>query len=170
MRDDGATLLQALIESGFMDRPAASLRAEFPTALTYLEQLGALKSGSRLSTVWCTACDLDHDAIVETDLAGKARHFCPDAGWVQDNDNDLATLHLYREWLLDWLQRIFSVLPPRRRRTLLSDRIWHIGEAVLGTTSVMIVFSRGFVRPLEFSAALAQIPPVEIGVGVYPLA
>jgi hypothetical protein len=162
--EDPATLLLAIIESGFADRPAAPLRSEFPAALAHLEQIGALKPSSTLWTVWCRACDKDHDATVELDLTGKARHFCPEAGWVDDNDDDLASLRLDREWLLDWLEQIFSVIPPRRRRVLLSDRIWHIGEAVLGKTSVMIVFSRGFVRPTEFSAALAQIPPPEVGV------
>jgi hypothetical protein len=166
VRDDPAILLPALIESGFTNRPAAFLRTEFPTSLTYLEQLGALKFGSKLNVVWCTACNLDHDAVVEIDLAGKARHFCPEAGWVEDNEGDLASLYLDREWLLDWLQRMFSVLPPCRRRTLVGDHIWHIGEAVLATTSVMIVLSRGSVRAAEVSAALAQVPPLELGIVV----
>jgi hypothetical protein len=162
--EDPAILLLAIIESGFADRPAAPLRAESPTALAYLEQIGALKPSSTLWTVWCRACDKDHDARVELDLTGKARHFCPEAGWVDDNDDDLASLRLDREWLLDWLERIFSVIPPRRRRVLLGDRIWHIGEAVLGKTSVTIVFSRGFFRRTELSAALAQVPPTEVGI------
>jgi hypothetical protein len=65
-----------------------------------------------------------------------------------------------------WLQQMFSVHPPRRRRPLLSNRIWHIGETVLATTSVAIVFSRGSVKSVELSAALAQVPPVEIGIVV----
>jgi hypothetical protein len=166
VRDNPATLLLGVIESGFADRPAASLREEFPTALAYLEQIGALKPSSTLSTIWCAACDRDHDAKVELDLTGSARHFCPEAGWVDDNDEHLASLRLDREWLLEWLQRIFSVLPPRRRRMLLTDRVWHIGEAVLGKTSLTIIFCRGFVRPPEFSAALAQIPPTEVGIVV----
>jgi hypothetical protein len=164
LNDDPATLLLALIESGFGDRPAAFLRAEFPTALTYLELLGALKSGSRLNIVWCAACDVDHDAVVEIDLAGTARHFCPEAGWVEDNEDDLASLYLDREWLLGWLQRAFSVLPTPRRRVLLPDRIWHIGEAVLGKTPLTILFSRGFARWAELSAALARLPPTEVGI------
>jgi hypothetical protein len=109
--------------------------------------------------------------VVEFDVATRAaRHFCPEAGWVDDNDDELASLRLDREWLLDWLRDTFSVIPPRRRRVLLSDRIWHIGEAILGTTSVIIVFSRGFVGPTEFSAALAQIPPPEVGIVLTTLA
>jgi hypothetical protein len=164
VRKDPATLLLALIESGFGDRPAAFLRTEFSTALTYLEQIGALKPGSTLSTVCCTACDNDHDAGVEFTRTGKARHFCPEAGWVDDNDDDLASLRLDPEWLLDWLECTFSVLPPRRRRVLLTGRIWHLGEAILGRTSVTIMFSRGLVRPAEVSTAVAQVPPREIGI------
>jgi hypothetical protein len=164
VRDDPATLLLALIASGFAHRPAASLRAEFPTALAYLEQIGALKPGSILSTVCCGACDNDHDAVVEFDLTGKARHFCPEAGWVDDNDDILACLRLDLEWLLDWLDGAFSVLPPRRRRLLVTDQIWHVGEALLGKTSVTIMFSRGLVQPAELSTALARIPPTEVGI------
>jgi len=164
VRDDPATLLLTLIESGFVDRPAASLSAEFPTAVGYLRQSGALRPSSTLKTVCCRACDKDHDAMVEFDRDGKARHFCPEAGWVDDSDDDLATLRLDPEWLLDWLERAFSVLPPSRRRVLPTDRIWYVGEALLGKTSITILFSRGFVRPAEFSAKLAQAPPSEIGI------
>jgi hypothetical protein len=164
VRDDPATLLLAVIESGFADRPLAFLHAEFPTALAYLEQIGALKPSSTLRTICCRACDKDHDAVVEFDVTGKARHFCPEAGWVDDNDDDLATRRLDPEWLLEWLERAFSVLPPRRRRVLLTDRIWQVGEAVLGKTSVTIMFSRGLARPAELSAALAQVPPMEVGI------
>src|SRR3984893_10777343 len=162
--EDPAILLLAIIESGFADRPAAPLRAEFPTALAYLEQIGALKPSSTLWTVWCTACYKDHDATVELDLTGKARHFCPEAGWVDDNDEDRAGLRLDREWLLDWLERTFSVMPPRRRRMLLSDRIWHSAEAVLGRTSVTVIFARSFIRRSELYAAIMQVPPTEVGV------
>ena len=154
----------ALITSGFAERPAASLRAEFPTALAYIEQIGALKPSSTLRTVCCGSCDKDHDAVVEFDVTGRARHFCPEAGWVADTDDDLSSVRLDPEWLLDWLERTFSILPPRCRRVLLTDRIWYVGEAVLGKTSVTIVFSRGLVRPAELSAALAQVPPMEVGI------
>jgi hypothetical protein len=164
VRDDPATLLLAFIESGFADRPAASLHAEFPTALGYLEQIGALIPGTTLRTICCRACDKDHDAVVEFDIAGKAHHFCPEAGRVDNNDDDLATLRLDPEWLLEWLERAFSVLPPRRRRVLLTSQVWHVGEAVLGKTSVTIMFYRGFVKPAELSAALAQIPATEVGI------
>jgi hypothetical protein len=138
--------------------------APIPPPLAYLEQIGALKPSSTLSTIWCAACDKDHDATVELDVTGKARHFCPDAGWVDDSDDDLASRRLDREWLLDWLERTFSVMPPRRRRMLLSDRIWHIGEAVLGRTSVTVIFARGFIRRSELYAAIMQVPPTEVGV------
>jgi hypothetical protein len=161
---DPSTLLPAIIEGGFEDRPATSLRAEFPTAVAYLEQIGALKPGSTLRTVWCKACDKDHDATVELDSTGKARHFCAEAGWVDDKDDDIATLRLDPEWLLDWLERLFSVRPPWRRRLLLRHRIWHVGEALLGKTSMTIIFSRGIVAPAELSAALARIPPTQVGI------
>ena len=74
-----------------------------------------------------------------------------------DNEDDLASLFLDREWLLSWLHGVFSVLPPFRCRTLLNNHMWHIGEAVLATTSVMIVFSRGLVRAVDLYAALAQV-------------
>ena len=164
VQDDRATLLMALITSGFAERPAASLRAEFPTALAYIEQIGALKPSSTLRTVCCGSCDKDHDAVVEFDVTGRARHFCPEAGWVADTDDDLSSVRLDPEWLLDWLERTFSILPPRCRRVLLTDRIWYVGEAVLGKTSVTIVFSRGLVRPAELSAALARVPPMEVGI------
>jgi hypothetical protein len=164
VRKDPTTLLLALIESGFGDRPAASLRAEFPAAVDHLRQIGALKQSSTLRTVCCRACDQDHDAAVKFTLAGNARHFCPEAGWVDDSGDDLATLRLDPEWLLDWLERALSVLAPRRRRVLLTDRIWHIGETVRGRTSVTIMFSRGFVRAAELSAALARVPPTELGI------
>jgi hypothetical protein len=164
VRKDPATLLLALTESGFGDRPASYLRAEFPAAVDYLRQVGALKPSSTLGTVCCRACDKDHDAAVEFTLAGKARHFCPEAGWVEDSDDDLATLRLDPEWLLDWLEHALSVLAPRHRRVLPTDRIWHLGETVLGRTSVTIMFSRGFVRAAELSAALARVPPTEVGI------
>jgi hypothetical protein len=47
---------------------------------------------------------------------------------------------------------------------LLTDRIWSIGEAVLGKTPLTIIFYRGFVRLSELSAALAQVFPTEVGI------
>jgi hypothetical protein len=168
VRDKPATLLPDLIESGFGDRPAALLRAEFPTALGYLERIGALKPSSTLRTICCGACDTDHQAVVEFNVVtGRASHFCPESGWVDDTDDDLASLRFDPEWLLDWLERAFSVMPPQRRRVLLTGRVWHIGEAVLGKTSLTIVLARGLVGQGERNtllAALAQVPPTEIGI------
>jgi hypothetical protein len=168
VRDEPATLLLDLIESGIGDRPAALLRAEFPTALRYLERIGALKPSSTLTVVYCSACDKDHEAVVEFDIATRAaRHFCPEAGWVDDTDNDLASLRVDPEWLLDWLESALSVMPPRRRRVLITGQVWHIGEAVLGKTSLTIVLSRGLVGQAERNTlceTLAQVPPTEIGI------
>jgi len=100
---------------------------------------------------------------------GRSHHFCPEAGRVALDDADLATLCFDPEWLLNWLEEALPVVPPARHRVLVPDRAWHLGEAVIGATSVMTVFVRGIssVTDLDrFAAVLDPIAPADLGLVV----
>jgi hypothetical protein len=129
-----------------------------------------LVPGAPSPVVTCGACDEDHPATVEFDAGrGHSYHFCPEAGRVALDDADLATLFFDPEWLLDRLEEALPVVPPARRRVLVPDRAWHLGEAVIGTTSVVTVFARGIssVTDLDrFAAVLDPFAPADLGLVV----
>jgi hypothetical protein len=149
---------------------AEALRRRHGDAAEQLVRIGALVPGAPSPVVTCGACDEDHPATVEFDAGrGRSHHFCPEAGRVALDDADLATLCFYPEWLLDWLEKALPVVPPARRRVLVPDRAWHLGEAVIGATSVMTVFVRGIssVTDLDrFAAVLDPIAPADLGLVV----
>jgi hypothetical protein len=149
---------------------AEALRRRHGDAAEQLVRIGALVPGWPSPVVTCGACDEDHPATVEFDAGrGRSHHFCPEVGRVALDDADLTTLCFDPEWLLDWLEEALPVVPPARRRVLVPDRAWHLGEAVIGATSVVTVFARGIssVTDLDrFAAVLDPIAPANLGLVV----
>ena len=108
-----------------------------------LAGLGAVTPGARLETVVCRACDEDHPATIEFDAAkGRYVHFCPVAGFVAADDDDLCTSRLEPNWILDWLTTELSVESPMRRRVLLSGRVWYLGDATCADALLTVIFAR----------------------------
>jgi hypothetical protein len=121
-----------------------------------------------LTELTCAKCDLHHSAVVEFDpVERKYQYFCPEAGLVTVDGNDLASLLVDPGWLLDWLERELSILPPRPRRMLIDGRAWFLGEAILDKTSLTVAFVIGRLPPGAqdgLAGALAGAHPIELGI------
>lgn len=147
---------------------AAELRETYGTGLDILIEMGALAPGPPSRTVGCRSCHGDHTEAIEFDPAtGRSFHFCPEAGLVTVDDADLATLCFNVEWLVDWLVRELSIRPPIRRRAVLAGQMWHLGDALHGTTALTIVFARriGSLAAINrLASALEDIPSAPVGL------
>jgi hypothetical protein len=116
---------------------------EWGEGLRILADLGAVGAGPRLDSITCQACDTNHFAAIEFDAEAKGYiYFCPEAGWVEVDDADLATLRFHPEWLVDWLIGALAMPNPVRRGALLPGRLWHLGDTLCGGTLVTVVFAR----------------------------
>jgi len=132
-----------------------------------LIEMGLLRPGAVPSTIACRACDEDHAATPEFDtIARRYFHFCPIAGRVEIEPRDLETLEVRVEAVVDLLVAAFPVLPATRRE-LVAKRIWHLGEAVIGGTSLTLILARriGSQRAVgALARAVAAVPVTEIGM------
>ena len=109
--------------------PAKPVSRRWPETLAYLERIGVVQADALLTELTCSECDRDHSVVTEFDPAArKHRYFCPEAGLVIVDDDDLASLRVDFLWLLDWLERELPVVLPRRRRPLIEGRAWLLGE------------------------------------------
>ena len=126
-----------------------------------------MRPGSAPSTIACRACDEDHAATPEFDsVAGRYFHFCPVAGRVEIDPRDLGTLEIRARALVDLLLAAFPVLPAIGRE-LVTGKVWHLGEAVIGGTSLTLIFACRIGSQRAFGAlarAVAAVPVTEIGM------
>ena len=122
---------------------AADLGDTYGVAPDVLTAMGALLPGPPCQTVTCRACHSDHPADVEFNSeTGRSFHFCPEAGFVALEDRDLATLWFDPGWLVDWLIRALPISPPIRRRVVVLERVWHLGDALFGSATMTVIFAR----------------------------
>ena len=132
-----------------------------------LATLGLVRPGSAPKTIACRACDEDHPATLEFDsVTGRHFHFCPVAGRVDIEPRDLETLEIHARAIVDLLAAAFSVLPAIGRE-LVPEKAWHLGEAIVGRTSLTLIFARqiGSQRTFgELARAVATVPVTEIGM------
>jgi hypothetical protein len=165
---DPLGLLIDLLQARGNRVPAKQVRTQWPEALAYLEQIGVVQADALLTELTCSECDRDHSVVTEFDpVARKYRYFCPEAGLVIVEDDDLASLRVDFLWLLDWLERELPVVPPRRRRPLIEGRVWLLGEALIDKTSLMVVLVIGQLAPGDqhtLTSALARVRPTELGI------
>jgi hypothetical protein len=121
-----------------------------------------------LTEVTCDECHLHHSAVLEFDLSRHAyRFFCPQAGFVAVSDADVVGLRVNPAWLLDWLAGSLSFIPQIRRRSLIENRGWLLGETVLDGTSVAVALVLGRLAANEQDAliqGLSKFQPSEIGI------
>lgn len=154
-----------------IERPRARIGASFLKArggeAERLAAVGLLRSGSAPKTIACRACDEDHPATPEFDsVAGQHFHFCPVAGRVDIEPRDLETLEIHARAIVDLLVAAFPVLPAIGRE-LVREKAWHLGEAIVGGTSLTLMFARqiGSQRTFgELARAVATVPATEIGM------
>jgi hypothetical protein len=165
---DPVSLLLDLLEAGGEKLPAKRVREHFPEVLPYLVRIGAVQADALLTELTCAKCDLDHSAVVEFDPVGREyQYFCPEAGLVTVDGDDLTSLRVDPGWLLDWLEQELSIVPPLRRRMLIDRRAWILGEAVFDKTSLTVAFVIGRLAPGAQDAlagTLAAVHPIEIGI------
>jgi hypothetical protein len=141
---DAVAILCELADTCVDRFAAVALEGQYGAAVSFLIRIGALTPGDPQASIACQQCDRDHAPTVEFDPA-TARHFyfCPEAGRVEVQDAEIATLCLDPEWLVGWLRRELPILPPARRRALVPGRAWYLGEAAIGGTALSVVFARG---------------------------
>ncbi len=129
--------------------------------------LGLVRPGSTPKTIACRACDEDHPATPEFDsVTGRYFHFCPAAGRVDIDPRDLETCEIHARAIVDLLVDAFRVLPATSRE-LVPEKAWHLGEAIVGGTSLTLIFARqiGSQRTFgELARAVGTVPATEIGM------
>lgn len=132
-----------------------------------LATMGLVWPGSAPRTIACRACDEDHPATPEFDsVAGRYFHFCPIAGRVEIDPRDLETLEIRARAMVDLLVAAFPVMPAIARE-LVAGKAWHLGEAVVGGTSLTLIFACriGSARALgALARAVAAVAVTEIGM------
>jgi hypothetical protein len=165
---DAVAILCELADTCVDCYAALALEEQYGGAVSFLVQIGALTRGGPQASITCQQCDQDHAPKIDFDPA-TARHFyfCAEAGRVEVEDADIATLCLDPEWLIGWLQRQVPIIPPVRCRALVPGRIWHLGEAVIGGTALSVVFARGVSTQYDVAALAEQvsrIPPEDLGI------
>jgi hypothetical protein len=69
--------------------------------------------------------------------------------------------------MVDWLVTALPITPPVRRRVLVPDLAWYLGEAQLSGTELTIVFAIGVCRQRSLDAlanAISTVPPTTFDV------
>jgi hypothetical protein len=147
---------------------ASTLEPDCIHALGILRALGAVQAGPRPDSLRCRACDADHTAAVEFDPIARCYiHSCPEVGFVMVDDADLTTYQFRPEWLAEWLGTALQVASPLRRRALIPDRVWYLGDATCGDTQVTVVLARRISSQADLdrlASELRPIPPAEKGI------
>jgi hypothetical protein len=165
---DPVGVLCELIEAGRGSFDATAVRERSNAEIEFLASIGAVTLGEQSSIVTCQACDNDHIARLEFDPSTRRHwHFCPEAGRVMVEDNDLATIRADPEWLVDWLVTALPIMPPVRRRELVPALAWHLGDARIGGTELTVVFAVGMCTQQNLDAlavAVSTVPPGKFGV------
>jgi hypothetical protein len=132
-----------------------------------LVTMGLVRPGSAPRAVACRACDEDHAATPVFDsVAGRYFHFCPVAGRVAIDPRDLETFEILARAMVDLLVAAFVVLPAIGRE-LVAGKVWHLGEAAIGGTSLTLMFACRIGSRRTFGAlarAVAAVPVTEIGM------
>lgn len=169
-RTDPVNLLCDLAEASEDEFQAAELWNKYGAPVRILADLGAVEPGALLHTVTCRACHSDHPATVDFDATTRGHfHFCPEAGFVTVDDADLATFRFDPGWLVEWLVNELRIVSPARRRTLVPDRIWHLGDARCGETLLTVVLARKVTSQValdHLASAVSTIPPGDLGTVV----
>jgi hypothetical protein len=168
-RRNAADLLDLVCD--LIEWPRARIGASFLEArggeAERLAAMGLVRPGSAPKTIACLACDEDHPATPEFDsVTGQHFHFCPVAGRVDIEPRDLETLEIHARAIVDLLVAAIPVLPAIGRE-LVPEKAWHLGEAIVGGTSLTLMFARqiGSQRTFgELARAVATVPATEIGM------
>jgi hypothetical protein len=117
-------------------RIGGSILEPHGSAADCLIEIGLLRPGTVPSTIACRACDEDHAATPEFDsVARRYFHFCPVAGRVEVDPRDLGIFEIRARAMVDLLVAAFPVLPAVGRE-LVPRTAWHLGEAIVGQTSL----------------------------------
>ena len=151
-------LAEATAEAVFF---TSALETDCFQALEILRALGAVQAGPRPNSVRCRACDADHTAVVEFDPIARCYiHPCPEVGFVVIDDADLATYRFRPEWLAEWLGTALQVSSPLRRRVLIPDRVWYLGDATCGDTLMTVVLARRISSQADLDRLASELRPI----------
>jgi hypothetical protein len=169
IRENSADLLELICD--LIEAPRARIGANFLNARTSdverLVTFGLVRRGSAPRTIACRACDEDHATTPEFDsVAGRYFHFCPVVGRVEIEPHDMETMEICARTIVDLLVAAFPVLPAIGQE-LVAGKVWHLGEAVVGGTSLTLIFACRIGSQRTFGAlarAVAAVPVTEIGM------
>jgi hypothetical protein len=168
-REKRTNLLDLICE--LIEQPRSRIRGSIlephDSTADRLIEMGLLRPATLPSTIACRACDEDHAATPEFDsVARRYFHFCPVAGRVEIDPRDLGTFEIHARAMVDLLVDAFPVLPVVGRE-LVAGTAWHLGEAIVGGTSLTVIFACRIRSQRAFSAlvrAVATVPATEIGL------
>jgi hypothetical protein len=146
---------------------SSSILESHDSAADCLIEIGLLRPATVPSTIACRACDEDHAATPEFDsVARRYFHFCPIAGRVEVNPRDLEIFEICARAMVDLLAAAFPVLPAVGRE-LVAGTAWHLGETIVGGTSLTVIFACRIRSQRAFSAlarAVATVSATELGL------
>jgi hypothetical protein len=140
---EAVDLLLELLECEPPEVSGAVVSDRFPAAGLRLVGCGALREVANAFTVTCRACDADHSAEVEFDASVHGyRHFCPEAGWVKVESEDLKQYLLDVSWLLRQIARAMKIRSDVEPRCLVDDVLWDLGDAWIRKRNIAVLFGR----------------------------
>ncbi len=136
-------LVLELLERDPPEVSGAVVADAFPDVGRQLIDCGALRPVANATVVTCRACDADHPAELEFDAALHGyRHFCPEAGWVKVEAEDLKQYLLDVSWLLRQIGYAMKTFPNIEPRCLVHDVLWDLGDARIGKRIGAVLFGR----------------------------
>jgi hypothetical protein len=92
----------------------------------------ALRPGETLTSIACTSCGDDHFVELDFDPPTQGwRYYCRSVGLIAVAADDLVTFRFALGWLRDRLAECLLIERPRRRE-LVPDVLWDLGDANLG--------------------------------------
>jgi hypothetical protein len=141
-------IVAELVENGPRTITHRELRSLGEAGDTLL-RWGALREGETLTSVSCDSCGEDHIVELDFDPATSLwQYYCGSAGFVAVAEDDLATFRFDLGWLADRLAEGLLIRRPRRRE-LVPDVLWDLGDAELGGRAWSAFIARAVAAHLD---------------------
>lgn len=124
------------------------------TSWQALVTAGAITPIPRADEIFCEACDAGHLGRLHW-LPGTGGYtvFCPEAGYVAVEDNDLSRFSLEPFWWIEALARALSIAAPRLE-PLIADEAWFLGEAIHGGIEWAVLCMMGPIAATRLDALI----------------
>lgn len=118
---------------------------------------GAVTRSPLADEVLCEACDAGHVGRLEWLPAIDGYDlFCPEAGYVAVESDDLSRFELQPSWWIEALARALSIVPPRLE-PLIADEAWYLGKAIHGSIEWAVLCMTGLVSATRLDPLIQPI-------------